>query len=257
VPVPSSTATHDESIDGDLSNDRLAPTAFVLASGNNTFVTNQRCNASGRDIDYFTVEVPTGQQLSSVVLDAYVSDPNNLAFVGLQAGSTFTADASSATEADLLGGMIYGANEIGQDILGAIGTLAGAIGFTPPLPAGNYTFWLNQIDTNSAASFNLITTAATLPAPQFLRGDATTTSGVDITDAIVTLENVILGQGTLNCEDAADSNDDGLVDLTDAIVTLSEVILGQMGIKDPGPNMCGIDPTDTDNLGCESFDECP
>ena len=90
----------------------------------------------------------------------------------------------------------------------------------------------------------------------FRRGDATTTGGVDITDAIVTLELVILGLGSLNCEDAADSNDDGMVDITDAIVTLQEVILGQQGIKDPGPNMCGIDPDETDNLGCDSFPDC-
>ena len=180
----------------------------------------------------------------------------NQAFLGLQVGSAFTVDASAATAGDLLGGMLYGSAQIGQDILPDIGQLAGAAGFTPPLPAGHYTFWLNQTENNSRARLNLIVSEIIVTLPMFRRGDATTTGGVDITDAIVTLELVILGLGSLNCEDAADSNDDGMVDITDAIVTLQEVILGQQGIKDPGPNMCGIDPDETDNLGCDSFPDC-
>jgi len=249
-------ATHNEATDGDLSDDRLAPTAFVLTEGDNTFIVDQQGDAQGRDIDYITVEIPDGLELSSIVLDDYVAGVANQAFLGLQVGSAFTVDASAATAGDLLGGMLYGSAQIGQDILPDIGQLAGAAGFTPPLPAGHYTFWLNQTENNSRARLNLIVSEIIVTLPMFRRGDATTTGGVDITDAIVTLELVILGLGSLNCEDAADSNDDGMVDITDAIVTLQEVILGQQGIKDPGPNMCGIDPDETDNLGCDSFPDC-
>jgi hypothetical protein len=92
--------------------------------------------------------------------------------------------------------------------------------------------------------------------PIFLRGDATATGAVDFTDAIVTLEVVLLGRGELTCLDAADSNDDGSADLTDAIVTLEEVFLGRIGIQAPGPFVCGADPTE-DALGCEAYEACP
>jgi hypothetical protein len=92
----------------------------------------------------------------------------------------------------------------------------------------------------------------------FRRGDATAEGAVDITDAIVTLQVLILGQGQLTCDDAADADDSGIVDITDAIVTLSEIILGVQGIRLPGPLNCGVDPTDDDALGCETYSgECP
>jgi hypothetical protein len=108
--------------------------------------------------------------------------------------------------------------------------------------------------------FQIVDVAATSSpvstTPGFLRGDATASGAVDMTDAIVTLEVVLLGQGSFACLDAADANDDGQPDMTDAIVTLEEIFLGRVHIPSPGTHACGIDPT-SDSIGCESYDACP
>ncbi|MEM9303321.1 MAG: IPTL-CTERM sorting domain-containing protein [Pseudomonadota bacterium] len=67
-----------------------------------------------------------------------------LAFLGVQPGLTFTVDDLNATAGDLLGGIVFGAPQLGEDILPEIGMLPGASGFTPPLGPGDYTFWVNQ-----------------------------------------------------------------------------------------------------------------
>ena len=41
-----------------------------------------------------------------------------------------------------------GNNTVGTDILDDMGNGANAIGFTPPLPSENYTFWIQQTGVN-------------------------------------------------------------------------------------------------------------
>ena len=57
---------------------------------------------------------------------------------------------------DLLGGIVYGEGDVGNDILQQIGALGGAIGFSGPLASGDYTFWLNQTGPVSTATLDLI-----------------------------------------------------------------------------------------------------
>ena len=57
---------------------------------------------------------------------------------------------------DLLGGLVYGDSNVNTDILPEMGMLDGATGFTPPLPTGTYTIWLNQTGTVSAATINFV-----------------------------------------------------------------------------------------------------
>ena len=60
----------------------------------------------------------------------------------------------------------------------------------------------------------------------------------------------------IECEDAADSNDDGAVDFSDAIYTLTVIFLGGT-IPAPGTNSCGVDPT-PDALDCGTYPvACP
>lgn len=150
---------HDEATDGDLSDDHLVPTPFVLDPGSNVFIASQQGDAFGRDIDYFSFVVPSGMVLSSLNLDDFSSsDPDNRGFIGLQEGPFFTVDAGSATAADLLGGRVYGFDQIGQDLLPAMGNLNNAIGFCPPLPESIYTIWLNQTSDPSTATLDLVVT---------------------------------------------------------------------------------------------------
>ncbi len=143
---------YDESIDGDLSDDRLAPTARVLAAGSNT-VSGSVVTAAGIDLDYLTVTVPAGLQLDAIVLDTYES-ANSQSFIAVQAGSVFTVPASAPTVGDLLGWNHFGSGpgQVGTDILDDIGAGPGAIGFTGPLPGGSdYTFWIQETGPSPAA----------------------------------------------------------------------------------------------------------
>ncbi|MFT5732548.1 MAG: hypothetical protein ACJA2W_002114 [Planctomycetota bacterium] len=153
---PAAAQSWDEAVDGDLSNDRLAPTSIVLNAPMVSVTAAQQGNALGLDRDYLTVEVPAGQQWSGLMLTSYTATGNNLAFMGLQAGTEMTVDPMFASPADLLGGLVYGNGEVGTDILPAIGTLNNAIGFTPPLPSGSYTFWLNQTGGTSTLALSFL-----------------------------------------------------------------------------------------------------
>ncbi|MEO0660331.1 MAG: hypothetical protein AAFZ87_02230 [Planctomycetota bacterium] len=148
-------ADYTEAVDGDISDDRLAPTSLALDSGDNSVTCDQQGDAFGRDIDYLRVTVPAGQVLSQLFVDGYVAAPGNQAFFGFQAGSTFTVDASSASPADLLGGAIYGEFDVGSDILPSTFAL-GSMGGSAPLPAGDYTFWLQQTGPNSEVTLRFV-----------------------------------------------------------------------------------------------------
>ncbi len=153
----------------DLSDDRLNPSAFTLDPGSNTITATQQGDAFGRDIDYFTLTVPDGFTLTSINLNAYDADPGNQAFLGVQEGNIFTVPAipTPSTADDLLGGITYGSDEVGTDILPTIGTelvSLGADGFTPPLSPGEYTFWLNQTGSPSTATFEIIATSTPEPS---------------------------------------------------------------------------------------------
>lgn len=160
--------TYTESIHGDLSNDRLHPTPLSLAPGANTI-----SGAFGRspvpdvpDLDYLTVTIPAGSQLSSLVLlNANVGGAYS--FIGVHPGAQVSIPYTTSNPAPLLGWTHFGNADQGQDILPAIGAGAGAQHFTPPLPAGTYTFWIMELDTaeSRSYSFQFNLTAAPPPPP--------------------------------------------------------------------------------------------
>lgn len=157
--------SYDEAVLGDLSNDRLNPTPLTLTAPNTT-VTATQAGGAAVDRDYFTVTVPAGQRLRRLFVDAYTSNPSfNLAFLGFQAGSTMTVNPNLPSAATLLGGLVYGGPNVGQDILPACGTLAGALGFVPPLPAQPYTFWLNQTGAASTVTLRFVIEPNALGTP--------------------------------------------------------------------------------------------
>ena len=83
----------------------------------------------------------------------------------------------------------------------------------------------------------------------FRRGDVNDDGSVDISDPIGVLGYLFLGEQNIDCLDAADTNDDGSIDVGDPIFLLDYIFNGGMVPPDPGPAVCGIDPT-LDNLGC-------
>lgn len=132
----------DESADGDFSDDRLAPTAVSVSLGGNELLGTTVRN----DLDYVTFTVPEGGELSALWLRHYASE-DPVAFIAVQAGSVFTEPNVGVNPANLLGWLHVGEEHLGQDVLPAIGQGDGAAGFAPPLPAGDYTLWIQQTGT--------------------------------------------------------------------------------------------------------------
>ncbi|MEM0984932.1 MAG: malectin domain-containing carbohydrate-binding protein [Pseudomonadota bacterium] len=169
---------YDENVNGDLSDDASTPTALTaLVEGSNVvtlFASDSNGGEGlpiGSDRDYFTVVVPEGFELSAIVLSDYeatsVGSQPNLAFlaVGLE-GETINVDPLSQLEPDnsnLLGGATIGEVDQGTDILDTLGAFGVGTGFSGPLPAGTYNFWLNQNAAVSRASLDFQITQSTAP----------------------------------------------------------------------------------------------
>jgi hypothetical protein len=154
---------HDESVDGDLSGDRLVPTWLTAVAGSNTLAMS---SAAG-DRDYVGFTVPAGWQLSSIFQLSYDST-DNLSFIALQAGTTLTEPPTGTNAANLLGWYHFGAHSAGSEIiddLAASGTATPpAMGFTAPLGAGPYTFWIQQTSVVANYAFDFVLTPVPEPA---------------------------------------------------------------------------------------------
>lgn len=151
----------DESIDGDLSDDRINPTSLVLSLGSNGIVATSQPG----DREYVHLNLPTGLILSGIVLVSYESD-DPIAFIGVQEGTTFTEPPEGTEVANLLGYTLFGDEHVGTDILPAMGTAFGTIGFVPPLTGSDYTFWIQQ--TGDPSTYHL--SFVTVPEPTTLIG---------------------------------------------------------------------------------------
>jgi hypothetical protein len=89
----------------------------------------------------------------------------------------------------------------------------------------------------------------------FKRGDANADGGINLTDAVVLLGYLFLGNpATIPCEDAGDANDDGSLNLTDAVVALGYQFLGNPATLPPPGDTCGADPT---NPKACTYPKCP
>jgi hypothetical protein len=127
-----------------------------------------------------------------------------------------------------------------------------SIGFTPPIPADGEP---TSPDNNPKVSGISIKKKKTGPdKPVFHRGDSDGNKELQLTDAVRILGVLFLGQGVINCFDAADADDNGDLQLTDAVRILGVLFLGQGVIPAPGPTTepCGPDPTD-DALECAEY----
>jgi len=104
-----------------------------------------------------------------------------------------------------------------------------------------------------------ITISAPPPTEVFRRGDSDGTGSMDLTDAVRILGFLFLGQGTLDCLEAADSDDNGAIELTDAVRILNYLFQGAAPPPAPGPPPapCGPDPAGSvKDLGCDKYETC-
>lgn len=153
-----------ESAQGDLSNDRLAPSQLTLAEGANTV----RGSFGVPDLDYLSVVVPQGLQLSALRYGAGMV-LGVRSFIAVQAGNQMTVPANTQSAAGLLGWAHFQQALQGTDLLPTIGSGFDATGFSGPLPAGVYTFWVQDTaETDLAFDFNFEVSAVPEPAPAVL-----------------------------------------------------------------------------------------
>jgi hypothetical protein len=174
--VLSSTALasgYNESGSGDLSNNALAPTSFILGAGTNPVIGS--VNGSTDFQDWVAVTVPAGFQLDSFVLGAYVS-ADVQGFTGMQFGPNFPGNPFDA--ADYAGyahfgtgaqnGQLPPTNLVGHDLFPIMtdpSLAPGSTGFTTPLPAGTYTFLIQQLGGPTDYEFDFGVSPVPAPAP--------------------------------------------------------------------------------------------
>ena len=91
--------------------------------------------------------------------------------------------------------------------------------------------------------------------PTFKRGDTNQDGGFNIADEVFLLAALFSGGAPCDCADSCDQNDDGGVNIADAIFGLAALFSGGPAPSDPGPSVCGEDPT-ADSLTCDTYNGC-
>jgi len=144
----------DEAADGDLSNTASLPTALAMTLGSNRVTGTTGNGAAGFDPDYFSFTVPANAALTSIMLldNTFVSGSSS--FIGINDGIGISAS-------DILGFAHYSADQIGTNILSAMG-------LTGPLASGVYTVWVQETGGTVDYGFDFITTAVPEPSEWLL-----------------------------------------------------------------------------------------
>jgi hypothetical protein len=146
VPCYAQGVLWNETTQGDLSTNPAAPNQFSVGVGTNSIIGSVFNPNDPRD--FVTLNLTSSQALSNVILFSYTS-ADAIGFIGVQAGTSF--QGSLTDPASYLGYSHFGTATVGVDHLPMMGTADGAQGFTPPLPAGSYTFVIQQTGTNQSS----------------------------------------------------------------------------------------------------------
>ncbi|HEX5244870.1 MAG TPA: PEP-CTERM sorting domain-containing protein [Tepidisphaeraceae bacterium] len=169
------TVIWNSSVNGPLSTSGSTPTPFTLASGTNSIISTV---GGGSNQNWVEVTIPTGLQLSQLVLASYQSTDAQ-GFTGVQAGSTFVGSTNSASSylgyghfgTGATNGTLPATNLVGADILPIMGNTAdapGSQGFTPPLASGNYVLLIQQLGASTNYQFDFNVTSTPEPAGMLL-----------------------------------------------------------------------------------------
>lgn len=180
-------ATHHEATQGEVSDNPLAPTPLLLEfnasmpmPGGNVISGTVGRGANTPNVidrDYLRVTVPTGHVWSALRVGNQVTNGGRLgSFIGLADGSTMPVSPTATSASGLLGWTLYTASQATTDILDdmalghiSAGGLNGASGFAAPLPAGDYTLWIQETASGSYTyRFNLVLTPVPEPAAAML-----------------------------------------------------------------------------------------
>jgi len=120
---------------------------------------------------------------------------------------------------------------VGTDILPAMSSLPGAIGFSPALPAGEYTIWLNQTGTISSATINFVITMAT--GVQNVVYNETNDGDFSNDNLAPTVVNFTAGDNRI-ISDQISGNTDYFTFVIPAGYQLTQINLDSFDVPDPG-----------------------
>ena len=159
---------YNESVSGDLSNSGLTPTLLTVSLGLNDLfgATGKNATTGIIDRDYFTFTVPQGEYLMAITVlpGTQTLGPLGDSFIGVESGTTLVNPSIAVDATGLLGWDHYGTNDIGVNILPLMGISSmNSTGFSGPLPAGTYSFWVQEASVGSV-NYGLEFTVAPEPA---------------------------------------------------------------------------------------------
>lgn len=175
VPAPCSAAfSYVETVNGELSGNNLAPTQLGAAMlGSNTI----SGRVSAGDADIFNFAIPVGFRLSTIVVTSFSTSAGSAnMFLSIDSGPTYEFSFEEINnQANLpnlnlvLGSALVGTSagvNVGSDILDDLGNSAAfqlGAGFTPPLPAGTYSVYIQE--TGAFSNYGLSFNVTAVPEP--------------------------------------------------------------------------------------------
>lgn len=161
--------TYVETVDGNLSNEGLAPTELAPFDIGRNFVDAGLNDGSGQS-DAFTFEIMEGQELTEIILSDFNLTGDRI-FFGIHDDSAFPVSSfdllnSNAVGDEFLGGFLIG-NSLNTNLLPDIGNNAFGIGtgFVGNLGEGSYTVYLQQTSAQNTQYTVDFTVAAAVPEP--------------------------------------------------------------------------------------------
>ena len=150
-----------EGVDGDFSNDGLAPTAVTFALGHNEIIGTTGDAGQGIDRDYFTFTVPVGMVLTALVLEPDTSVSGSSSFIGLQRGPQLTVTPTGGGVQNLIGLLHYDASMAGADLFPSM-LIAPT---TAPLGSGAYSVWVQELGGTVPYALDFQIAASPVPVP--------------------------------------------------------------------------------------------
>ena len=123
------------------------------------------------------------------------------------------------------------------------------------LDDGEVSRWLVDDETSLSTPHGLafVPVSDKLDLTPFIRGDVNGDGAVDISDPIIGLSYLFLGNEVNVCLDALDVDDGGVLDISDAIYVLDFLFQGGAPPPVPFPDT-GLDPTE-DSIHCQAVED--
>ncbi len=158
----------NEASSADLSNDGLSPTSLLIGTGSNIVLGITGNTGQGIDRDYFSITVPSGSELTSIMLlpNTFVSGGSS--FIGIQNGPQLTVSPEGVGAENLLGFAHYSNDQIGTDLLPIIHIVPATIGFSSALSSGTYSVWVQETGGPAAYGLDFVVTPVPLPGAAIL-----------------------------------------------------------------------------------------